>query len=100
MSDNPQPQQSVRSPYHRVIYTNSIGMRAGDNDFQIVFSIEHGAGENVFLEEAVVAMSPRSAKLLWAMLGGAIESIETQTGPIDLPIDPTKLRTVEIKRPG
>ena len=84
----------TRSPDFRLIYANALGMRASDNDFQITLSIEIGAETQSFQEEATVMISPRTAKLLWHMLGGALEEIEKTTGPIT--IDEKKLAGLKV----
>ena len=87
-ADNP-TKLTTRSPNWRVIYTNIVGIGFGSNDMRLMCGFDQDLahpGSDV-LEEAVVVMSPQSAKLLAHSLTAVLGAFELANGPIPLPGD-------------
>ena len=79
----------TRSPSWRVIYTNAMGLAFGDNDVRIAFGFDQDIGKpgQQVLEEAVVVMTPRQAKILSHSLNVIISNFEAANGPIPVPLE-------------
>jgi hypothetical protein len=64
-----------------------FGLRLNENIAQILFSLESGdfhTTEQQIIEEAVIAMTPRSLKVLSIILQNALNALESAQGPISL----------------
>ena len=85
----------TRSPHWRVIYTNGIGLGFGDNEVRLNIGFDQNPTKpnTDVLEEAVVVMTHRAAKMLAYTLGAVISNFEAINGPITLPAD--RVRDIE-----
>ena len=90
-----QPLNVTRSPNWRVIYTNGIGLGFGENEVRLNIGFDQNPTKpnTDILEEAVVVMNHRAAKMLVYTLGAVISSFEALNGPIALPVE--KLREID-----
>ena len=86
----PQPTPRItRTSQWRVIYTNTTGLSLGDTDVRLVlgFDLDLTKPGSSILEEAVVAMPLKSAKLLAYTLSAVIAKWEALNGPIPIPAE-------------
>jgi hypothetical protein len=79
-----QPDQKIsRSPQWRVIFSNIIGIVFSDEfALHLGFDQDRAHPGTDVLEEAIVVMSPRTAKFLSYTLSTAISHYEEVNGPI------------------
>jgi hypothetical protein len=78
----------------RVVGADAFSMRMNDNTAQIIFGLEVGVKPDEYiLENTLVALSPRSLKVLGLIITQAITSFEGVNGPIPLP--PGKMEELE-----
>ena len=84
MPPEEKPLQKIsRSSQWRIIFTNIVGINFSD-EFRLHFGFDQDRshpGTDV-LEEAILVMSPRSAKYLSHTLAAAVSSYEEIHGPI------------------
>jgi len=88
----------TRSPSWRIIYTNAMGVAFGDNDVRLVCGFDQDItkpGQQV-LEEAILVMTPRQAKILSYSLNTIISNFEATNGPIPVPVDKIQKLDAEI----
>ena len=93
MSDNanaPQTTQHGKPTFwansHRIIFANAFSLRIGDNDCAIELCTEQNVnGVDSYFSEAQLMMTPKTAKILWVILGNALENFEQTLGPIAIP---------------
>jgi hypothetical protein len=82
-TEEEQPQKISRSSQWRVIFANIIGMQFSDEfRLHIGFDQDRTRPGTDVLEEAIIVMSPRSAKFLSHTLSSAISKYEEINGPI------------------
>ncbi len=91
------PQLTItRSSYWRIMYTNIVGLGFGENECRLTIGFDQDLskpGTNV-LEESVVVMPHKAAKMLMFTLNAVIANWEAVNGPIPLQAD----RIEEIER--
>jgi hypothetical protein len=82
----------TRSPSWRIIYTNILGIGFGDNDVRLMCGFDQDLGNpgQQVIEEAIVVMTPRQAKMLSHSLNSVISNFEAANGPIPVPADKIK----------
>jgi hypothetical protein len=71
----------------RRFFANWFGLRVSDNDVSIVMGLEDQKGvgpDDGPIAEALVVMTPRSAKVLMLILKNTIDRLEKEKGPIVL----------------
>lgn len=79
----------VRGEDFRAVPADAFSMRMNDNMAQLVFGMEIGVGaEASILENTMVALTPRSLKVLGMIITQAISSFESANGVI--PMTPGK----------
>lgn len=88
---NPQSaatQAIMRSPLFRIAYTTGFQFRLSPMDFNIIFGCATGLpnGQNVMQEEVSLMMSLPTLKLLKEHITMALEVIEAEIGPIQVPV--------------
>jgi len=89
------PQQLIRSSQWRVIYTNATALGFGENDVRLTlgFDLDLAKPGSSILEEAIVAMPLKAAKMLAYTLNAVLTKWEAVNGPI--PIAPEKFQEVD-----
>jgi hypothetical protein len=93
---SPAPMMTVtRSPYWRVVYCNTLGLGWGETEVRLNIGFDQDLGKpgSNILEESVVAMPHRAAKMLAFTLNSVIANWEAINGPIPLPVD--KIQEIE-----
>jgi hypothetical protein len=75
------------SPHFRRFPADTFGLRINNNWAQLTFSLESADVEDRDLvsREATVILTLQSLKVLQLLLAGAVEGIEKQFGPVNLP---------------
>lgn len=83
-TEEEQPSQKIsRSSQWRVIFSNIIGIVVSDEfSLHLGFDQDRAHPGTDVLEEAIVVMSPRTAKFLSYTLSAAISRYEEDNGPI------------------
>ena len=85
---NPATSPTIRSPSHRIVYSNAFGVRASHTDTIIVFGVRApmpGVPVDVTQEEVSVVMTLSSVKILAESLTKLIKGVEKELGPISIP---------------
>jgi|SRR5215471_7599991 len=82
-------QQIIRSSQWRVIYTNATALGFGENDVRLTlwFDLDLAKPGSSILEEAIVAMPLKAAKMLAYTLNAVIARWEAVNGPIPIPAE-------------
>ena len=82
------PKRTDRAPDFRIIPADTFGLRLNDNLVQLSVSMDvnvQGTSERMVFEQAIIALSPRSAKVLALVMQKAITVFEERFGAISLP---------------
>jgi len=80
--------RTERAPDFKVIAADTFGLRLSDNMIHLAASVDlnvPGSHERIAYEQIVLAMSPRSAKILSLVLQQTIGLFEEKFGTITLP---------------
>jgi hypothetical protein len=79
----------TQSPHWRIIYSNIIGIGFGDNDVRLNcgFDLNISKPGSDVVEEALLVMTPRTAKMLAYTLNAVVANFEALNGLIAVPAD-------------
>ena len=76
-----------RSKDFRFIFANAFNVKFSDNDVALTLANQHvfgGEKDTTYVDEAVLMMTPKTAKLLARILNNIVSELESQIGPIAL----------------